>query len=128
MNLPDPPPWQTWKLPTIYGEGIIPPRFPVAPIVKGFPLKVEDEAIVHGERHALMRALNEKLRLEDERLRRILPALPAGYSWRGEIQSRHDVDFTSLNGETTMRIVYRLHGPDGEHLDMSAREAWARES
>lgn len=110
----------------IHGEGIIPPRHPVPARLVGMPLEVTDEALAHGVVHDLVRLVNEKLRLEDERMRRILPSLPAGYSWRGEIQSHEHVDFASLEGSTTIRIVYRLHGPDGQRLELSAREAWAR--
>lgn len=114
------------SLPPIYGEGIIPPRVTVPPKVTSFPLEIFDEALAHADTRALMAQVDEKLRLEDERIRRLLPALPAGYSWRGEIEYRDHVDFYSLEGSVTMRIVYRLHGPDGERLEMSAREAWAR--
>ena len=55
----------------------------------------------------------EKLRLEDERMRRILPDLPLGYSWRGEIQSEHELDFAHDRGDVTVRLVYRLR-PVGE--------------
>jgi hypothetical protein len=109
LDPPDPSAF-TIALPTIYGEGIIPPRLPVPPVVKGLPFKFTDEAILAGETDAFVAAVNEKLRLEDERIRRILPSLPAGYSWRGEIEHRHDIDFQSLNGEASIRIVYRLHG------------------
>lgn len=109
----------------IYGEGIIPPRHPVPARLVGLPLEVTDDAFAHAEISSLVAAVNEKLRLEDERMRRILPALPAGYSWHGEIQTHEHVDFQSLEGSTTIRIVYRLHGPEGR-LDISAREAWAR--
>lgn len=112
----------------IYGEGIIPPRHPVPSRMTGFPLEVTDEAARDTVLDNLVRVVNEKLRLEDQRMRRLLPALPAGYSWRGEIQTTHDVDFASLEGSTKIRIVYRLHGPDGERLEISAREAWARAS
>lgn len=109
----------------IYGEGIIPPRFPVPDRVVGLPLTVTEDALSKSVVADLVAVVNEKLRLEDERMRRILPALPAGYSWRGEIQSHEHVDFASLEGSTMMRIVYRLHGPEGR-LDITAREAWAR--
>lgn len=112
-------------LPSIFGEGIIPPAHPVPAKVTGFPLEIFDDALAHAEVSALVKLVDEKLRLEDERVRRLLPALPAGYSWHGEIEARERVDFQSLEGSVTMRIVYRLHGPDGERLDMSAREAWA---
>lgn len=118
----------TRELPSIFGEGIIPPRFPVPAKVAGFPLEIFDDAIAHAEIAPLVKLVDEKLRLEDERVRRLLPALPAGYSWRGEIETREHVDFASLEDSVTMRIVYRLHGPDGERLDMSAREAWAHAS
>lgn len=55
----------------------------------------------------------EKLRLEDERMRRILPDLPLGYSWRGEIQSEHELDFAHDRGDVTVRLAYRLR-PVGE--------------
>ncbi|UYL87124.1 hypothetical protein QEH40_gp03 [Microbacterium phage OscarSo] len=110
----------------IYGEGIIPPRHPIPSRVTGFPLEVTHEAFERSELESIVSIVNEKLRLEDERMRRILPALPAGYSWRGEIQAHDHVDFASLSGSTTIRIVYRLYGPDGERLEISAREAWAR--
>lgn len=113
---------------TINGEGIIPPAHPVPARLVGFPLEVTDEALAHGVVSDLVRVVELKLRLEDERMRRLLPSLPAGYSWRGEIQSHEHVDFASLEGSTTIRIVYRLHGPDGERLELSAREAWARSS
>lgn len=108
----------------IDGAGIIPPRFPVPLRLKSEPIKVTDEAIADASVGHLVRIVNEKLRLEDERVRRILPELPAGYSWRGEIQARDEIDFERNFGETSIRIVYRLHGPEGR-LDISAREAWA---
>lgn len=110
----------------IYGAGIIPPRVPVPTRLVGETFRVEDEAMRNGVLDSLIAVVNEKLRLEDERMRRILPDLPAGYSWRGEIQTHDEVDFTHNSGSTSIRIVYRLYGPDGERLEMSAREAWAR--
>ena len=58
----------------------------------------------------------EKLRREDERMRRILPSLPAGYSWRGEIQSAQHLDFAHDRGDVTMRLVYRVFDRNGEPL------------
>jgi hypothetical protein len=46
-------------------------------------------------------------------MRRILPSLPAGYSWRGEIQSEHELDFAHDRGDVTVRLAYRLR-PVGE--------------
>lgn len=67
----------------------------------------------------------DKLRLEDERMRRILPALPAGYSWRGEIESRQHLDFER---DVTMRLVYRIYDRNGERMDgATATMLWARE-
>lgn len=104
----------TFPMPPIYGEGIIPPSFPVPARVKSFEIPVDyfqptplDAAIAEAM---------EKLRLEGGRMRRILPALPLGYSWRGEIQSAQHLDFAHDRGDVTMRLVYRVCGADGEPL------------
>jgi len=128
MNLIDPEHVIGWIPPTdsglcqpIFGSGIIPPRVPLPGFMKGGPIVVTDELAETSIIEHLISTVNEKLRLEDERMRRLLPELPAGYSWHGEIVSSHHEDFASMTGETTMKIVYRLHGPDGEPVERRPR-------
>lgn len=117
MNLEPPrgcitPP--TFPMPPIYGEGIIPPAFPIPARVKSF--EIPADFFQPSPLDAVLAVAMEKLRLEDERMRRILPALPLGYSWRGEIQSAQHLDFAHDRGDVTMRLVYRVCGADGEPL------------
>ena len=104
----------TFPMPPIYGEGIIPPRYPIPARVKSF--EIPADFFQPSPLDAVIAEAMEKLRREDERMRRILPPLPAGYSWRGEIQSEQHLDFTRDRGDLTMRLVYRIHGRNGEPL------------
>lgn len=128
MKLPEPrgcttPP--TFPMPPIYGEGIIPPRFPVPARVKSF--EISPDLFAPSPLDTAIAEAMEKLRLEDERMRRILPALPMGYSWRGEIESRQHLDFAHDRGDVTMRLVYRIHDRDGRRMDdTTAAMLWDR--
>ena len=108
-----------FPMPPIYGAGIIPPAYPIPARVKSF--EISPDLFAPGPLDAAIAEAMEKLRLEDERMRRILPALPAGYSWRGEIDFEHDRD------DVTMRLVYRIHDRDGRRMDASAAQLWERE-
>jgi hypothetical protein len=116
----------TFPMPPIYGAGIIPPAHPIPARAKSF--EISPDLFAPGPPDAAIAEAMEKLRLEDERMRRILPALPAGYSWRGEIESRQHLDFTHDRGDVTMRLVYRIHDRNGERMDgTTAAMLWARE-
>lgn len=56
----------------------------------------------------MMDELMRRVTAEDARMRRLLPAPPAGYYWRGEAQSSHKLDFAHDRGDVTVRLVYRL--------------------
>lgn len=101
----------TFPMPPIYGAGIIPPASPVPARVKSF--EIPADFFQPSPLDAVIAEAMEKLRLEDERMRRILPDLPLGYSWRGEIQSEHELDFAHDRGDVTVRLAYRLR-PVGE--------------
>lgn len=115
----------TFPMPPIYGVGIIPPAHPIPARVKSF--EISPDLFTPGPLDAAIADAMEKLRLEDERMRRILPALPAGYSWRGEIESAQHIDFAHDRGDVTMRLVYRIHDRNGERMDTSAAKLWERE-
>jgi len=130
MNLtPEPrgfiPPADSGICRPIYGSGIIPPRVTIPESMKGEPITVFDDFVRDVAVDHVVTIVNEKLRLEDERMRRLLPDLPAGYSWRGEVEARDHVDFQSLEGRTSIRIVYRLYDPDGQRMTLRGRETWA---
>lgn len=53
--------------------------------------------------------LMSKVRAEDERMRRLLPAPPRGMYWESELQSREpDYNFTRNTADVVVRLVYRL--------------------
>lgn len=49
-----------------------------------------------------------KVLAEDRRVRRMLPPLPAGYEWHGEIQASRDDPESFMRDEEKLRIVYRV--------------------
>jgi hypothetical protein len=75
------------------------------PRVKGFTV---EDTFDDGRRpvQTLIDELMEKLRAEDARLRRLLPAPPPGLEWHGELQASDAMSFE--RGTTQYRIVYRL--------------------
>lgn len=50
-----------------------------------------------------------KVRAEDQRMRRLLPAAPRGMRWEAELQSREpEYNFTMNRADMSVRLVYRL--------------------
>jgi hypothetical protein len=68
-----------------------------------------DVDLIDGPADDVMREVWAKVKAEDERLRRILPAPPYGKKWLGEIQAldAHGHDF-ARGADLAMRVVYRL--------------------
>lgn len=56
-----------------------------------------------------MATLIGKVRAEDERMRRLLPAAPRGMRWEVELQSQEpEYNFTMNRADMIVRLVYRL--------------------
>lgn len=64
---------------------------------------------------AAVDAVLAKVRAEDERMRRLLPAPPAGHYWEAELQTNEpDYNFTRNRADMLVRLVYRLRSIGGE--------------
>lgn len=63
---------------------------------------------IHRSMASVMDELFAKIKAEDERLRRLLPAPPKGYSWHAELMADQAFDWGGLHGDTTYRLRYRL--------------------
>lgn len=75
--------------------------------VKSFELPV-DAMLEKSTTREIFDELFEKVRAEDERCRRMLPPAPPGMAWRGELQSRSEINFATYGGDLVVRLVYRL--------------------
>lgn len=94
---------------------LLPPALPPAPIpglakprldAEIVSETIEVDAVVATDPLAEIMA---KVRLEDERMRILLPPAPRGYEWRAEIQTGSPVvDFERGRGDFLVRLAYRL--------------------
>lgn len=74
--------------------------------VKSHVVTVDE--LSHPYASEIMHELNEKIRAEDERLRRMLPEAPPGMEWRAELKWSEADSFEHFRREMQARIEYRL--------------------
>lgn len=66
---------------------------------------LERDVLASSLRH-VVRRVEDKLRAEDARLRRLIPPAPDGFEWVRELS--YDDEFFGNYAETTVRLRYRL--------------------
>lgn len=71
-------------------------------------LRASVDDLIDNPARAAMDALHDKVKAEDERVRRMLPPAPPGMEWRGELQSSDQIDYQTLRAEVAVRLRYRL--------------------
>lgn len=103
-------------------RGFIPPAFTFPPLddlaplpkLTTVPARIPTPAMlferdVDRPDRAIVDELMAKVRAEDERMRRILPAAPPGLRWEAEIQSQEpDYNFARNAADVVVRLAYRL--------------------
>lgn len=83
-------------------EGVSPERG------ESFTFKVTEEDLLSQPIPSMLNDLTEKLRAEDDRLRRLLPDPPVGKVWVADVQRMDDKGFA--DNSVYFRTVYRLEG------------------
>lgn len=94
-----------------FARPVLPPADIPALSITPKPFRSETIAayLDEGPMHEIMAVLFEKVKAEDERVRRMLPPAPPGTEWRGEMQTEQPAyDFNRMHGDVSVRLRYRL--------------------